>query len=356
MGLGGCFTVLGLFVVLMSLKSQTGTFQKMGQVIGFSHGPQGTKVKPDVYRTVVRFQGIDGEDSYLVDSGGGDKPAHVMGEFIPLLLSRTNKKEVYFQSPGDQKWGRILLLTGLSLVLYVTIRYGFSYKILSISVVLGSVFVERLHAFSQSGEFDWRKWINGGRNLSSLVPAEVFPISDSKFISWIQITDQAAVSAYQYYKAPPRRSTWGRTLALGTAMIFLSLAWMRFQKTDSFLKKAQRSTGVVIKLENTSGAKSSRSLFAPVIHFYGPAKTRYQFTHDISANPPRYKLGEHVKVLYDPQNPKQSVVDLGTWNYLVEMVLAIFGLLFLWVAARAESLSRRLGERKAPPISIRHAG
>lgn len=358
MGLGGLFSVLGIFVLFSSFKSQQSTVQKMGQVVGFSYGPGGKIQKPVTFRTVLRFQGIDANEYYLVSSVGTSRPLHVMGEFMPILLSRTEKKRVYFKNPAEQKWGRILLLLGLICFGYTSVRYHFNLKFFGIAMGFGTIISAVLHSESKKKNgFDWRKWVSGGGDLGSLVPPEVFPLEDAKFVNWAQVSNEDAVKAYDLRPVKTSSSNWGRTLSLIGALCCFGSGAKIYLETENFVSTAQRTTGIVVKLENKAGANSKGSTFAPVVDFYGPQKRVYRFTHTTSSNPPAYKLGQHVKVLYDLKNPNKAILDVGIWNYFMSLGMLAAGFVFLILSSRARARQLKAQQEvKTPPINIRRVG
>ena len=82
---------------------------------------------------------------------------------------------------------------------------------------------------------------------------------------------------------------------------------------------------------------SDSNTYAPVVEFDHAGK-KYRFKDSVSSNPPSYRTGQRVGVLYDPADPRDARIDRGRWNKVVPILSggcgALFVLLGLWILQR----------------------
>lgn len=83
--------------------------------------------------------------------------------------------------------------------------------------------------------------------------------------------------------------------------------------------------GTVVKLVYTT-----RSMQAPVVAFSSP-RGPVQFQSNVSSSPPAWQVGEPVKVLFDPNDPSQAVIDSFAGRWLVPLLLGLFGGVFAFI-------------------------
>lgn len=121
----------------------------------------------------------------------------------------------------------------------------------------------------------------------------------------------------------------GLFLAVGVAM--LVFAFNSFQSTRTFLAEAERASGTVVSLERKVSRDSdgNRSVtYYPVVRFTTPSGTSRQFQNASGSNPPAYREGERVDVLYHPDNLADARIDgfMSVWGMAV--ILSALGLVF----------------------------
>ena len=87
-----------------------------------------------------------------------------------------------------------------------------------------------------------------------------------------------------------------------------------------------RAPGTVRALERSGSADGDTH--HPVVWFTGQDGGDYQFKDKVGSNPPAYRLGADVTVLYRAAAPQQSaMIDHGIWNWLLPVLLSGFGML-----------------------------
>src|SRR4051812_70380 len=94
--------------------------------------------------------------------------------------------------------------------------------------------------------------------------------------------------------------------AVGLAMLAGALYW--FQATRSFIAGAALAPGTVIDLEASRSSDSSTT-WRPVVRFSLPGGQTVQFSSGMSSNPPGYRKGEQVEVLYQPSQPYNAKLN-----------------------------------------------
>jgi hypothetical protein len=89
--------------------------------------------------------------------------------------------------------------------------------------------------------------------------------------------------------------------------------------TRQFLAVAVAADGVVVDLSQS--VDEDGSTYFPVVRFVAPDGQVVRFESGIGSNPPDYRVGDPVRVLYDPSNPRTARLD--TWdNREIEAAMA----------------------------------
>lgn len=86
---------------------------------------------------------------------------------------------------------------------------------------------------------------------------------------------------------------------------------------------------VSLKRERSSGRRGgSRTSYYPVFRFTAQDGQVYRVKHNQGSNPPVWKKGEKVELIYLPDNPETAVPNTFWGKYAVPFILAIFGTAF----------------------------
>ena len=122
----------------------------------------------------------------------------------------------------------------------------------------------------------------------------------------------------------------------------LTVSFFFQQKTRSFLAQAVKADGVVIDL--ASSHSSHGTTYAPVVRFVSQDGTPIQFTSSSSTNPPSYRRGQKVQVVYNQTNPYEAKINsfMSLWG--LPSIVGGIGALLLAISA-AISLASTLGKR-----------
>ena len=58
----------------------------------------------------------------------------------------------------------------------------------------------------------------------------------------------------------------------------------------------------------------------------------HRITNAVASSPPAYDVGEHVEVIYQPNDPENARIDSFAESWLLPLVLGVFGTVFLGFA------------------------
>lgn len=156
-----------------------------------------------------------------------------------------------------------------------------------------------------------------------------------------QVLSPEAVAGLKYF--PPEqiatvlRAHQLQVRVLGVFLILFSAggfyggeAWLKHR--NEFLRQARPASGKVVRLERSSGSRHTS--YYPVVQFREPASQQtVEFRHRVGSNPPLYRVGEEVGVLYSPNVPRDAMIDGGNglFNLMGPLVLLFSSMLFLFL-------------------------
>jgi hypothetical protein len=128
--------------------------------------------------------------------------------------------------------------------------------------------------------------------------------------------------------------------------------------TRSFLAQAGRAQGTVVALQPrhsrnpaTNGTNTSSTgdsvTFAPLVRFSYAGQV-IDFTGPTSSNPPRYRIGETVPILFLQSNPSSARIDSFFPVWGVTVILGILGSVFFLIGG-GMIIVPRIGARADHP-------
>lgn len=142
---------------------------------------------------------------------------------------------------------------------------------------------------------------------------------------------------------------WVKVGLAAIGAILLAVGFGIGIQNASFASRAKETEGVVVDLIWRSGSQGSTA--APRVRYVHNGR-RYEFTGNVSSNPPAYRVGEKVVVLYDPEKPSEAKIR-GFWELCMPpAAFALLGLVScvavaVWVGVERRSrqrIERALGE------------
>ena len=115
-----------------------------------------------------------------------------------------------------------------------------------------------------------------------------------------------------------------------------------------FTGAAVGATGEVVDLKRSQSGNGVAS-YRPVVVFRDASGVERRFEGAVGANPPDYRKGEQVAVLYDPAAPDQAVINSWSQRVMGPVLAGGFGALLLWLEVQGWRASRR---RRGAPRGI----
>jgi hypothetical protein len=106
-------------------------------------------------------------------------------------------------------------------------------------------------------------------------------------------------------------SLWVLVLIWGLAAVFVVYAVNSRRESRRFAAGAARAQGVVVDLVAgpTPGPQSTGTLSYPVVRYRTVDWREVVFRSDFGAQPPPWRPGQPVTVLYDPADPQQARIE-----------------------------------------------
>jgi hypothetical protein len=125
----------------------------------------------------------------------------------------------------------------------------------------------------------------------------------------------------------------------GVAMLLVA-AFLAWQTHDFASRAAETDAEVIRLLEHRDG---SGPLYTPVFAFQTAQGQRIEVTHSASSNPPSWRPGQRLRLLYDPDKPERASPADGLSLWLLVIVFGGFGvgMLVLGAVFRVLSPDRR---------------
>ena len=119
---------------------------------------------------------------------------------------------------------------------------------------------------------------------------------------------------------------------IGSAISFLiSIGCLVAGVRALIMQHRQRETstltsGVVVALQKQVINPGSSGVYCPTIEFTTTSGETIRFESSYGTMPASHKVGQVVKVLYDPKKPDSAEIDSGLSNWFVPGCLIIFAI------------------------------
>ncbi len=94
----------------------------------------------------------------------------------------------------------------------------------------------------------------------------------------------------------------------GVGFILAALALFFWLRTRAFLDNAQKAQGTVIRMVYSSDSEGGGG-YSPVYTFRTMSGQVIEKTDSMSSNPPQFKEGQTIDVLYDLENPNKARIN-----------------------------------------------
>lgn len=131
---------------------------------------------------------------------------------------------------------------------------------------------------------------------------------------------------------------------VGIGMLLAS--FFVFSNTTSFIARAVEADGRVTDLERSRSSSGSGTTYRPVVEFTAATGKRIEFVSSVGSSPPSHRVGEAVKVLYNPTNPQRARIKSFFQLWFGFLIVFVMGLVFAAIGL-GMIVVRRRGRKRA---------
>jgi len=118
---------------------------------------------------------------------------------------------------------------------------------------------------------------------------------------------------------------YGALFSIGAILAYF--AFSEYSKTQTLLHKGIKTTATVKNFVTSNS--NDGTMYAPIFEFKDRQQNSHIFESGISSKPPAYKIGEKVKIIYNPLN-KEKVKTISFWGlYRGSVILFMIAAPFL---------------------------
>jgi hypothetical protein len=306
-GLGGLILGNSLYWRLHALRA-TGT------VIGVID-------KGGMYTPVYRYTLADGQTHEAKsDTSSGWTRGKETGRAVPLMISAHNPTQAReANSHLLDAIGLVIIVPGIAFAYTALTSYPVTWKTwVMAAVMLVFLAVHGRRIVIPKGQrlslAEWRKQ----RGLGAAIdPADVKPIEKILATPGVQQTLQT-------------RQQTSRKAAPIIAILAVSLFCVGIFQAREIARlesSGLRAPGAVVRLKAELGSGSdSRYTYYPIVRYRTDKNLTVEFKDKVGSNPPSYRPGDKVTVLYLADSPRQDVIiDRGPfWNWAIPALLLFF--------------------------------
>ena len=137
-------------------------------------------------------------------------------------------------------------------------------------------------------------------------------------------------------------SRLGKFALMPIGVLLLFGAFWSVSSTRTWIAHTIEVPGSVIEMVRVRDMDKSGYLFAPVVRFKTVEGNTVEFKSGFRSNPPAYRTGQTVSVLYDPGEPRSAAIR-GFSLWLMPLILGFIGSIFLIVGTAMVVMSSWAG-------------
>lgn len=112
----------------------------------------------------------------------------------------------------------------------------------------------------------------------------------------------------------------------------------KYSKTKLLDKVGIESEGTIVGFEESRN-DDDELMFAPIYEFYDQNNTKRQYTHvvksaikgPVTGRKPTQEIGDKAKLIYNPEDIDQIMIDSFFGRYGLTLILSLLGLIFFIV-------------------------
>jgi hypothetical protein len=106
-----------------------------------------------------------------------------------------------------------------------------------------------------------------------------------------------------------------------------------YTRTKRFLATAREARAEVVGMDERHGGNSQSRSYHPILRYRTQEGVTKELISPVGSNPPRYKKGDSVAVLYDPAKPDDMRIHSFGSVWIVPLILAFVGVIFIVVGS-----------------------
>ncbi|MCA6115956.1 DUF3592 domain-containing protein [Bradyrhizobium sp. WSM 1738] len=132
-------------------------------------------------------------------------------------------------------------------------------------------------------------------------------------------------------------------------LLLVAAAWSVWS-TKTWLARTLEVEGVVVEMVRMRDSEDKGYLFAPVVRFETADGRTHEFESGLRTNPPAYRTGEVVAVVYDPAVPDAAKIRGVLSLWFMPIILGFIGTIFFGIGTFMIAMSNWASRvLKAPP-------
>jgi hypothetical protein len=287
------------------------------------------------YAPVYRYTAADGSVHEAKSTiGTGTTADKATGRVVPLLVSRHDPSRAQEAGIGfaDTVFvvaGLLLGMAGAWMGTTAITAYPLTAKtwIMAAFMIIYALWHFRRGLVSKgqrlSSPAAW--WQSTAGNATNAGFAGVKPIE--QIVSPADAQQTTAKTSQQWKKAAP--------FVLIFAVLLASFAVLQANMVARLQSAGLRAEGQVVNLkgEYSSSSHGGSYSYYPIVRYRTATNVAVEFKDNIGSNPPSYRVGDKVTVLYLPDSPRtQVMIDRGAfWNWALPGVLGAGAVLLFWL-------------------------
>ena len=333
---GVLFVAAGLSIVVLEAGALRKGVATSGRLVGWAQRPGDSG---PMYHAVVEFVDLGGRKRLSESAVGSGVPLGRIGDAIRVVLHTEDAEHVTIDSRATYVIGVVLALLGaLSCGIFFLVFRADLFSVFTALAVSGLIGF-KLYTLRAAVDRSLAGRRSEGRGIAAAWAELKKKAIDTRTIDpdacgEIPWADAEAVGAAARRQQRMNRFAWPVLLLGGLGLVLLAQHLHR--TTSEFLARAVGGSGRVVDLAaSDAGADAT---YAAIVEFEERGE-RHRFKDSVGANPPMYRAGDVVAILYLPEDPRRARIDRGVWNRATPPLVGALGALLaiagLWLGARA---------------------
>jgi hypothetical protein len=128
-------------------------------------------------------------------------------------------------------------------------------------------------------------------------------------------------------------------------LLLLAVAMLGVWNTTGWLKRTVEVQGTVTEMLRVRDKKDNSWLYEPIVRFETAEGKTITFDANFRSNPPAYRVGDSVTVVYLPNKPEGAAIKSFLSLWMGPMIAAFIGLIFFGIGASIIAASRRVSRQ-----------